>query len=272
MTRNLFFLLILLPLSGQADVSIVTSIKPLHQLTKIIMQGAGDPKLLIKRQISPHEFAFKPSHFRLLQNADLVIWIDRQFESSFQQLPQILRAGVTQLELLPRLGLQQQDGHIWYSPVLLIRMTRLIRDALSKVDPKNSEIYLLNARHLTEAIQTWRTKFKPEIEAAKPRYILDHDFLSHFENDMGIVSIAVLHDTYDQSAGIRALQIVEEKLEQLSNVCLLTNEATASKLARNLAEKFSLKIYTIDQSYAARENMPTIIQALDQLREVLTNC
>ena len=272
MIRKLIFLLGLLPLNGIADVSVVTSIEPLYRLAKTIMQGAGEPELLIKQGTSTHHFAFKPSHFRLLQDADLVIWIDRHFESGFQQLPQILREGVIQLELLPILGLQQQDGHIWYSPVLLKRMTQQIRDALSRVDPQNSAIYLLNARNLIKALESWRTKFKTKIKAAEPRYLLDHDFLSHFENDIGIASIAVLHDSNDRSAGIRALQAVEKRLGELSDVCLLTNEATASKLGRNLARKFNLKIYAIGQGNSTTESMPPSIQILDQIRDVLTSC
>ena len=206
MIRNLIILLSLLPLGSQAQVSVVTSIEPLFQLTSTIMQGAGKPELLIKRIALTHDFAFKPSHFRLLQNADLVIWIDRYFESGFQKLPQILRKEVIQLELLRALNLEQQDGHIWYSPALLKPVTQKIRDALIEIDPQNRETYRRNARELTDAIASWHKKSKAEIKAAKPRYILDHDFLSHFEKDMEIKSIAVLHDTNEQPVGIKALQ------------------------------------------------------------------
>ena len=272
MIRNLIILISLLPLASQAGVSVVASIEPLFRLTSTIMQGAGRPDLLIKRTTSAHHFTFKPSHFRLLQNADLVIWIDRRFESGFQHLPKILPAGVTKLELLRALGLQQQDGHIWYSPVLLIRITQQIRDALIRVDPQNSETYLRNAGELTRALGSWLGKSEAEINAANPRYILDHDFLSHFENDMGIEPIAILHDTKGQTTSIRSLQNLEKKLDEQSETCILTNETTPSKLARNLARKYKLRIYTVGQANPATDDRPPTIQMLDRLRHVLTNC
>lgn len=270
--RNLIILLSLLPLSAQAEVSIVTSIEPLYQVTKTIMQGAGEPELLIKRGGSTHYFAFKPSHFRLLHGADLVIWIDRRFESGFQHLPQVLGEGVVQLELLPALSLQQQDGHIWYSPALLKRIAQKIQVTLSRVDPQHSEIYARNTRELTGILDSWRLESKAQIKAAKPRYLLDHDFLRHFENDMGIEAVAVLHNSHDQPISIRALQMVEETLRLQPAACLLTNEATASKLARNLARKFNLKIYSIDRAQPDSDESPAIIHTLDQLRAALVNC
>ncbi len=62
---------------------VVTSIAPLHELTAAIMRDVGEPALIIKDQASAHHFAFKPSHMRLLQQADLVIWVGRQFEAGF---------------------------------------------------------------------------------------------------------------------------------------------------------------------------------------------
>ncbi len=270
--RFLIIVLILLPLSGQAAVSVVTSIEPLYLITKSIMNGVEKPELLIKRRASAHHFAFKPSSFRLLQGADLVIWIDRQFESGFQQLPQILRKSVIQLELLRTLGLQQQDGHIWYSPILLKRMAFEIRDALGRVDPQHSDTYTRNASELADMLSFWQQESGGQIKAANPLYLLDHDFLRYFENDIGIKAIAVLHDSNDQPASIRTLQMIEESLLAQPATCLLTNEATASKLARNLARKFNLKIYSIAEDQPIGDDSSTIIQTLDQLRTALLNC
>lgn len=272
MIRYLILLLSLVPLTSPAEVSVVTSIEPLYQLTKTIMLGTGEPALLIKRRAAAHSFAFKPSHFRLLQDADLVIWIDRNFESGFQQIPQILSKGAVQLELLRALDLQQQDGHIWYSPVLLTRIAQKIQQALSRVDPDHTQTYARNTRELTGLLSSWRLESVTQIKAAKPRYLLDHDFLRHFENDMGIKSFAVLHDAYERPASIRALQLVEKKLNQNPGACLLTNEPGGSKLARNLARKYNLKIYYIDQVQPVNDVTPAIIQTLDQIKKALINC
>jgi ABC-type Zn2+ transport system substrate-binding protein/surface adhesin len=50
--RCFLVLFCLLPFVAQAKVNIVTSILPLQQITAAIMQGAGEPELLIKNQHS----------------------------------------------------------------------------------------------------------------------------------------------------------------------------------------------------------------------------
>jgi zinc transport system substrate-binding protein len=94
---------------------VVASIAPLHELTTAIMKDIGEPALIIKQQASAHHFALKPSHMRSLQQADLVIWIGRQFEAGFNRIPEVLPSSAQQLELLTGLGIENGDGHIWYS-------------------------------------------------------------------------------------------------------------------------------------------------------------
>ncbi len=117
--RILIILFCLLPISAKANINVVTSIEPIYQITSAIMQGVDQPKLLIKRQVSAHHFSFRPSHFTLIKNADLMIWISRDFESGLQRLSDILSQDTRRLELIKALNLQNQNGHIWYSPVLL---------------------------------------------------------------------------------------------------------------------------------------------------------
>ncbi len=98
--RYLIVFLCLLPLSSQASINVVTSIEPLYLITKSIMRGVAEPELLIKPSASVHDFAFKPSQMRLLKKADLVILIDRNFESGFQKLPAIISRDTEIIELL----------------------------------------------------------------------------------------------------------------------------------------------------------------------------
>ena len=55
-----------------ADVKVVTSIKPLHSLASYLMDGIGKPGLIVDVNASPHSFSMKPSHAKMLQNADIV--------------------------------------------------------------------------------------------------------------------------------------------------------------------------------------------------------
>lgn len=71
----------LAPASAIADVpNVVASIKPVHSLTAAVMEGIGEPYLIVKGGGSPHDYALRPSDASALQNADLAVWVDPQME------------------------------------------------------------------------------------------------------------------------------------------------------------------------------------------------
>ena len=68
-------------ISAQADVYVVTSIKPIHSLVSAVMQGVGEPSLLIDGAGSPHNYSLKPSQAKELQKANLIFWIGHDLEA-----------------------------------------------------------------------------------------------------------------------------------------------------------------------------------------------
>ena len=103
LTAALF--LVLTPL--KAEISVVTSIKPLHSLTSYIMEGVGEPELIIDGVASPHNFQIKPSHAKMLQNADLVIWIGEDLESFLPTALKSIPKDAVVFKLLDQSGLKK---------------------------------------------------------------------------------------------------------------------------------------------------------------------
>ena len=103
LTAALF--LVLTPL--KAEISVVTSIKPLHSLTSYIMEGVGEPELIIDGVASPHNFQIKPSHAKMLQNADLVIWIGEDLEIFLPTALKSIPKDAVVFELLDQSGLKK---------------------------------------------------------------------------------------------------------------------------------------------------------------------
>lgn len=236
------------------------------------MKGVGEPALIIKDHASAHHFAFKPSHMRSLQQADLVIWVGRQFEAGFNRVPDVLPPSAQQLELLPGLGIENGDGHIWYSPKLLLRSIKIIVSALTKLDPENRTQYKVNADRLIEAIDNWRQNEQTHWQNRQPRFITDHEFTAHFEADMGFTAIATIHDQHDTHGGFKDLNRIESLLRTNPAACLLTLESPASPLAQNLAQKYQMQIVNVLTMAATNLQSPLIVQRLDQLNVALRDC
>ncbi len=80
-----FFSIVSLISSANAEVKVVASIKPLHSLASYLMDGVGKPDVIVDGYNSPHNFSLKPSHAKMLENADLVIWIGEDLESFLEK-------------------------------------------------------------------------------------------------------------------------------------------------------------------------------------------
>lgn len=268
--RYLPLLLSLIFVRAEAELSVVTSIRPIYQLTTAIMDGVGKPELLISDSHSTHHFALKPSHFRLLEKADLVIWIDRGFEAGFRRLPQLLPDKTSRLELLPALGMQNQDGHIWYSAALSIELSELIAARLGELDSENRQRYEKNKQFFQTQINRWREDTLLQFGSVQPAYVVDHDFLQHFESEFGIKAVAVLHDNHAQHGGIRALQQVHDKLRSQPVKCLISNEDSVSPIGKQLAAQYSLAIHTINT--ITDDNPSAYLRHLIRLTEIIGHC
>jgi len=67
--------------SAKAELKVVTTIKPLHSLIANVMEGIGEPALILEGSTSPHSFILKPSHARLLEEADIIFWVGEDIET-----------------------------------------------------------------------------------------------------------------------------------------------------------------------------------------------
>ena len=85
--RSIFFALIssLLSFSAKADINVVTTIKPLHSLISNVMEGVGKPSLIIEGTNNPHNFVLKPSHAKLLEDADIIFWVGEDLEAFMEK-------------------------------------------------------------------------------------------------------------------------------------------------------------------------------------------
>jgi zinc transport system substrate-binding protein len=93
------FLLLASP--ALADVpQVVTDIAPVHGLVSRVMDGVGEPTLLLPPGQSPHDYAMRPSDARKLQKAQVVFWMGESLTPWLEKPLSTLGDGAAQVELL----------------------------------------------------------------------------------------------------------------------------------------------------------------------------
>ena len=91
----------------KAEIKVVTSIKPIHSLVSYIMEGVGSPDLIVDGYNSPHGFSLKPSHAKMLQEADIVIYVGEGLEEFLEKPLDSLAQNAVKFELLKQSGMKK---------------------------------------------------------------------------------------------------------------------------------------------------------------------
>lgn len=103
--KNIFFAALALPVvlwSGvlKAELPrVVTDIAPIHSLVAMVMDGVGEPGLLIPQNASAHEYAMRPSEAKALQEANLVVYLGHDMTPWMEPLFETVAASADALDL-----------------------------------------------------------------------------------------------------------------------------------------------------------------------------
>ena len=90
---------------AKAELKVVTSIKPIHSLASYLMDGIGKLDLIVDGYASPHGFSMKPSHAKMLQNAELIFWVGEDLESFLEKPLSSIAKKAEKIELIEIKGL-----------------------------------------------------------------------------------------------------------------------------------------------------------------------
>ena len=104
---------------ANAETKVVASIKPIHSLASYLMDGISEPGLIVDGYASPHGFAMKPSHAKMLQEADLIFWVGEDLENFLEKPLKSIAKKAEKIELIEIKGLNKLkfrernifDGH-----------------------------------------------------------------------------------------------------------------------------------------------------------------
>ncbi len=93
--------------SANAEIKVVASIKPIHSLASYLMEGAGSPDLIVDGYASPHGFALKPSHAKMLQEADIIFYVGEGLENFLEKPLKSIAKKAEKIELMEIKGLKK---------------------------------------------------------------------------------------------------------------------------------------------------------------------
>ncbi|SEK97074.1 zinc ABC transporter substrate-binding protein ZnuA [Ectothiorhodospira marina] len=104
------------PVTASAAPQVVVSIPPIHNLVSGVMDGVGEPTLLVPAGVSPHSYSMRPSDRRHMQSADVLVWVGPHLETFLERPIATLPESVRKVTLLKDADLtvhSGREGGVW---------------------------------------------------------------------------------------------------------------------------------------------------------------
>lgn len=181
-----------LGINNQSRIKVVTSFYPIYEFVKKVGADRVDVSTLIPLGIEPHDFEPTIQQIQNAETADLVIFNGAGLEEWIERINAKIRVDVsngTKLILDNSTGDQKAsyDPHIWLDPILAQTEVKNIRDALVRVDPKNSQYYTDNAESFIRDLENLDSEIRNSLSGCKKRdFIAFHNAFTYFADRYGL--------------------------------------------------------------------------------------
>jgi zinc transport system substrate-binding protein len=260
---------------------VLVSIKPLHSLVAGVMQGVGQPLLLVKGGGSPHGYVLRPSEAQALAKAQLVVWVGHTLESFLEkplatlapQAQQLELAEILEDQLLPlreggswdvhahghehadhaaeaeehHHGEHELNPHLWLSPLLAKQIVAQVATALSNIDPPHQATYRQNAEQLQLRLDELNRQLTNKLAPVKGiPYIVFHDAYQYFESDYGLNAVGSVTIDPERKPGAKRIQEIRDKIKSTHARCVFSEPQFEPRMVETIIEGTGAKRGTLD--------------------------
>lgn len=283
-TLHALFLTAALLAAGPAAAApkVVASIKPVHSLVAAIMEGIGEPGLIVEGAASPHTYALKPSNAAALQEADLVFWVGHGLEAFLERPLETLGARATAVELEDAPGLEKLplreggpfeahaheghdheeghgafDMHLWLDPGNARAMAAEIAARLAEKDPAHAEAYQANLAKLEGRLDALDREIAGILAPVKERpFVVFHDAYQYFEHRYGLHAAGSITVSPETPPGAERLSEIRVTVKRLGATCVFAEPQFEPKLIKVVIEGTPAKSGTLDPEAATYDAGP----------------
>lgn len=244
--RLLFFSVFLLPAASLADeVRVLASV---HPLALIAASVADNLDTLVPQSTTPHDFAFRPSDMRKVQNADIIFWSGAESEPYLARFEKrwpdkiwidisapAHQAGESSDHTHVDTHHHDHDAHWWLNPELAITAQQALAAALNK--PSDFEQQLRAQLNVSQ--QQLRT-------VKQQGFFVFHRAYDHWVNYFGLNQLGSFTLSPEQKPGLKRLSQMRQQLKDGNVRCIFTEPQFEPKLVRSVTRGLDIPVGTLD--------------------------
>lgn len=279
---SLLFFVSTLVQANNTPLKVVASIKPVHSLVAGVMQGVGQPELLLSSNQSPHHYSLKPSERRKLARADLIFWIGPNMERFMPRLLHSLDNNTQLVSLVDTEGLtllparltsyhhENQntaiDAHIWMNTVNIEKMIDEITRQLVSIDPSNTRQYRNNNKILHKKIKILRKELSSKLKDRHSPFLTYHNGYQYFEQEFNLNNIGFVSSGPELKPSVMHIQAMKNLIYKHSIQCIFYDAPIEPPIITSLLTGSSARAIELDPTGihhpAGEDNLLKIMRTL----------
>lgn len=274
-----------------AAPDVVASIRPIHSIVASVMAGVGVPKLLLTSAASPHDASLKPSQARMMDQADLVVWVGPELETF---LKKSLAGNPVALQAMDEEEGEDEhhdeeeekegeegdhhhhgeDPHVWLDPHAAEELAAKVAERLGQIDPANAALYKANAKTLGDQIEAWEEATAKAMKPlAKTSYIVVHDAYASFAEHFKLQDALPLSAGDDQKPGAARIRELQREIDAKDITCLMREPDSSAAMLETLSQGRTMKLVTLDPLGRDMEAGPDLYLALmNRVQATFSEC
>lgn len=280
--------------SAEAEVHLLTSVKPLQLIAAAVQDGAGTPAVLLPPGASPHHYALRPSDARALREATLFYWIGPDLEGFLSKALEGRSQPSLAVQELPGLQLRRfvggagsrgdehdhahrpgtLDAHLWLLPANARLIAARMAADLEAADPANAARYQANLAAFEARLDSLDRRLKARLAklAGKP-YFVFHEAYGYYEAAYGLEHAGVFSLSPDVQPGARQVARMRQRLQEAGPTCVFSEPPLQPRLARTLSAGLPVRLAELDPLGSTIPVGPQgYEQLLERLGEELAGC
>lgn len=189
---------------NSSKLNVIASFYPLYEFTKKI----GGEKIELNPAMpfgtEPHNWEPTPQDISKLNNADIIIYNSKGFDSWLNQFKQSKLIDISaELELIKSNGSREDfdkadnsnliyDPHIWLDPILVKNISKTISNNLIESDPYNANYYRQNTDSFIKELNLLDQQIRKSlINCELKDFISFHEAFHYFANRYGLTQHSV---------------------------------------------------------------------------------
>ena len=262
--------------SANAEIKVVTSIKPIHSLASYLMDGIGKPGIIVDGNASPHSFSMKPSHAKMLQNADIVFWVGEGMENFLKKPLSSIAKKAKKIELMEVKELNVlkfrernifddhnhddhakkeddhdghvhgiYDSHIWLDPMNAKVILNEMAEHLIEKDTENASKYKNNLKKALKEIDTLIIQVMTELNKSVSSIVF-HDAYQYFEQRFNVNILGAFTVNPDIMPGAEQLAEIREIIEHEKVTCIFSEPQFNPDIIKAVAKDMKIKTGVLD--------------------------